>query len=171
MSGRRTNCVRVSEAPETQRRDLDELRRHAACTYSPHVPAAASYVRQLEELAFELIATEPRGHAAGKARQLAQRGVRRVFAIDVTRQRAFEWSPSFDDWTILATTAVIADPALAVPLPIEAIVDAAKADLATVRASRDHEHRKAGAVPRARGHRSVARRAVRLAPRTCHHRR
>jgi Uma2 family endonuclease len=84
--------------------------------------------RQLEHLAFEIVSTESLAHAAGKARGLAGRGVRRVFAIDVERARVFEWAPALDTWSILDTSAAIADPALAVPLPVRALLRTAKAD-------------------------------------------
>ncbi|HWO17718.1 MAG TPA: Uma2 family endonuclease [Kofleriaceae bacterium] len=84
--------------------------------------------RQLEHLAFEIVSTESLGHAAGKARGLAGRGVRRVFAIDVERARVFEWSRELDSWSILDVTAAITDPALAVPLPVGALLRTAKAD-------------------------------------------
>lgn len=96
--------------------------------------------RQLEELAFEIMSTETRSDAAHKADQLSKRGVRRVFAIDIVRKRAFEWSAKLEDWTILASNASIEDPALAVPLPISALVDAAHAEAAMVRAFRERRH-------------------------------
>lgn len=39
--------------------------------------------RQLEQLAFEIVSTETMGHAALKAAKLIERGVRRVFALDI----------------------------------------------------------------------------------------
>ena len=44
--------------------------------------------RQLEVLAFQVVATETLARAAEKAALLAGRGVRRVFAVDVERPRA-----------------------------------------------------------------------------------
>lgn len=90
--------------------------------------------RQLEELAFEVASTETLNEVAIKAKKLADRGVRRIFAIDVSRQRAFEWSLRLGTWEILAPNAVIEDVALAAPLPVEALVRAAKADDAMARA-------------------------------------
>lgn len=84
--------------------------------------------RQLEELAFEVVSTERLGHTATKARELAKRGVRRVFALDVERRRALEWSRATDTWEILSNDAAIEDPALATPLPIRALVEALKSD-------------------------------------------
>jgi len=84
--------------------------------------------RQLEELAFEIASTESLNHAGRKAQKLTQRGVRRVFAIDVTRQRVVEWSDATDSWRILDHDADIADRTLAASLPVRALVSAAKAD-------------------------------------------
>jgi Uma2 family endonuclease len=84
--------------------------------------------RQLEELAFEVLSTERLGHAAVKARALTTRGVRRVFAIDVKRRRALAWSARTNTWEILPRDGVIEDRALALPMPIRALVEAAKAD-------------------------------------------
>lgn len=84
--------------------------------------------RQLEELAFEVASTERLNHAAKKARKLADRGVRRVFAIDVARKRALEWSRRTDSWQPLPRDAHIEDGAFVTPLAVSALVDAAKAD-------------------------------------------
>lgn len=48
--------------------------------------------RQIEQLAFEVLSTEPLVDSGRKAAKLVARGVRRVIAIDVERRRAFEWS-------------------------------------------------------------------------------
>jgi hypothetical protein len=65
---------------------------------------------------------------------LAGRGVRRVFAIDVERSRALEWSAGRGTWRELDPAGHIEDPALEVPLPINALIHAAKADDAVARA-------------------------------------
>ena len=96
--------------------------------------------RQLEELAFELLATTTRATAASKAAQLADRGVRRIFAIDLQPQRVFEWSHELRDWSIMATDGLIEDRALAVPLATKALLGAAEADDAVVRAYRLQRH-------------------------------
>lgn len=90
--------------------------------------------RQLEELAFEIASTEALSHAARKAQKLAARGVRRIFAVDVTRRRAVEWSKETDSWSILDHGTVIEDKAFAAPLPVKALVSAAKTDDAMARA-------------------------------------
>ncbi len=91
-------------------------------------PDSLTGKRQLEELSFEVVSTQQLSHAGKKAAKLAERGVRRVFAIDVARQRALEWSRATSNWNILANTGTLTDPTLAAPLPISALVHAAKAD-------------------------------------------
>jgi Uma2 family endonuclease len=83
--------------------------------------------RRLEELAFEIASTESLVNAARKAEKLAARGVRRIFAVDVERQRVVEWSRDTGAWSILDRDGSIVDPTLAVPLPIAALVTAAAA--------------------------------------------
>lgn len=90
--------------------------------------------RQLEELAFEVVSTERLAHTAKKARALSARGVRRVFAIDVERRRALEWSMEAGVWEILPEGASIEDRTLAAPLPLRALIEAGKADDAIARA-------------------------------------
>jgi Uma2 family endonuclease len=90
--------------------------------------------RQIEALAFEVVSTERLAHTATKARSLVGRGVRRVFAIDVARKRALEWSRATDAWEILAPDGAIEDRALALPLPLRPLVEAAKTDDAAARA-------------------------------------
>ena len=94
----------------------------------PDAPAPTTEGRQLEQLAFEVVSTQSLGDAGRKAAKLAGRGVRRVFAIDVVRSRALEWSTALGTWSVLESTGHIEDPALAVPLPIEALIHNAKAD-------------------------------------------
>ena len=84
--------------------------------------------RKIEALAFEVVSTERLSHAATKARALIGRGVRRVFAIDVKRRRALEWSRGTDAWEILPKDGTIADETLVRPMSIPALVDATGAD-------------------------------------------
>jgi Uma2 family endonuclease len=84
--------------------------------------------RQLEVLAFQVVATETLSHASKKAVMLAERGVRRIFAVDVDRKRALEWSRETNGWQVLGDADVIDDEVFVAPLPIEALVKAAKAD-------------------------------------------
>ena len=64
----------------------------------------------------------------------------RIFAIDVVRVRAFEWARELEAWTILDPNSSIEDPTLAVPLPIEPLVRAIKADDAVAKALRAKRH-------------------------------
>jgi hypothetical protein len=84
--------------------------------------------RQLEQLVFEVVSTQTLADVARKASKLTARGVRRIFAVDVERARAFEWSVDLGTWGLLAEGALIDDPALAVPLPVAALVQSAKVD-------------------------------------------
>jgi len=63
-----------------------------------------------------------------------------VFALDLERVRALEWSRELGRWSILDRGARIEDPAFAVPLPIDALLDAALANDAIVRAWRRRRH-------------------------------
>jgi Uma2 family endonuclease len=90
--------------------------------------------RQLEQLAFEIVSTESLGHAATKAAKLTARGVRRVFAIDIERSRALEWSLELSTWQRLDPAGYIEDAALELPLPIAAMLHAARADDGIARA-------------------------------------
>jgi len=60
--------------------------------------------------------------------------VRRVFGVDVKRSLVMEWSTELDGWRPLDASGHIEGPALEAPLPIEAILHAAKADDAIARA-------------------------------------
>ena len=90
--------------------------------------------RQLEQIAFEVVSTQSLSNAGKKAAKLVARGVRRVFAIDVERARVLEWSAALGTWSMLDAAATIADPALAVPLPIETLIREGKTDDAVQRA-------------------------------------
>jgi Uma2 family endonuclease len=100
----------------------------------PDAPDPRTGGRQLEQLAFEIVSTQSLADAAVKAVKLATRGVRRVFAVDIPRSRVLEWSPQHSAWQQLDAASHIEDPALEVPLPIAAMVHAAKADDSVARA-------------------------------------
>lgn len=100
----------------------------------PHARDPITGGRQLEQLAFEIVSTERMSRASRKAGMLADRGVRRLFAIDVEHERALEWSQAIRDWEELDPTGQIEDPALAVPLPIAEMLTSASADGAMARA-------------------------------------
>jgi Uma2 family endonuclease len=120
----------------------------------PSARAPGTGRRQLAQLAFEVVSTQAMGNASKKAAKLAARGVRRVFAVDVERSRALEWSVALGSWTVLDSTGQISDPALQVPLPIEAMIRDARTDGVVARAliaKRTPELEAAGAEQRAEG--------------------
>jgi Uma2 family endonuclease len=90
--------------------------------------------RQLEELAFEVVDTSALSQTGVKAARLHERGVRRIFAVDVKRQRALEWSEDLGTWQMLGATDALEDRVLAVPLPVAALVGMASSDDAVARA-------------------------------------
>lgn len=100
----------------------------------PSAPDPITGGRQLEHLAFEVVSTQSLSNAAKKAATLAQRGVRRVFGLDVERKRVLEWSSATAAWEILAVDAVIEDPVLVLGLPVSALVQASETDDAIARA-------------------------------------
>lgn len=106
----------------------------------PRAPDPETGGRRIEELVFEVLSSESLNHAAGRALTLVARGVRRVFAIDVALERAFEWSRELATWRSLDPSTSIEDPTLAVPLPIEPLVRAISADDAVAKALRAKRH-------------------------------
>jgi len=92
--------------------------------------------RQLEVLAFEVVSEQWIGVPSEKARELARRGVRWVFCLVLKTGRVLEWSRETDGWGVVSPEAAIEDEALARPLPVRALVDAAAADAAVVEALR-----------------------------------
>jgi len=110
--------------------------------------------RQLEQLAFEVVSAQSIRVASRKAAKLAARGVRRIFAIDVEKSRALEWSAAQGEWTVLDAAGHISDPALEVPLPIAALIHTVKVDDQMARAlvaKRNPVIEAAGAEQRAQG--------------------
>jgi hypothetical protein len=100
----------------------------------PRAPDPRTGGRQLEQLAFEVVSTQSLGHVGKRAAKLAARGVRRVFAIHIVRDRVFEWSARDARWIELERRSAIADATLAAPLPVDALIDVTKADDAIARA-------------------------------------
>ena len=87
--------------------------------------------RHLEELSFEIAYTQTMRELAARAQQLRERGVRRVFAVCVSGDAdglaarvdaVMEWSDSNQDWQALAADAVIEDPCLFQPVPVQALM-------------------------------------------------
>lgn len=98
----------------------------------PDAPDPETGGRQIEQLAFEVASRQALGKAGRKAAKLARRGVRRVFAIDVEGARALEWHRG--RWRTLDPAGQISDAALAVALPVAALIHSAKTDDAVARA-------------------------------------
>jgi len=100
----------------------------------PRAPDPRTHGRQIEQLAFEVVSTQTLRKVSNKAAKLVRRGVRRVFAIDVKRSRALEWSAARKTWRVLEPSGQITDRALEVALPIAALIDSARTDDAMARA-------------------------------------
>ncbi len=102
--------------------------------------------RYLEELSFEIFFQESREYACTRARKVLASGVRRMFGIFVKERwpgsddagvvdcTVAEWSTERDDWRMLAPGEVIEDPALHLPIPVEALIDGLASDAAAARA-------------------------------------
>ncbi len=99
----------------------------------PRAPDPVTGRARIPELAFEVVSTQSLDNAADKARRLVARGVRRVFAIDVERGWALEWSDELDAWQRYPGIS-IEDPVLAVPLPVLPLARAISIDDAMARA-------------------------------------
>jgi hypothetical protein len=96
-------------------------------------PATGS--RYLEEIVFEVVSTQSEVDVTEKAEEMHKRGMRRIFAIFVKGpRRVCEWSPRDRRWTLLDTGARIEDSCLITPLAVSALLDAALADSAVVKA-------------------------------------
>ena len=113
--------------------------------------------RYLEELAFEVKHKQSWPDITARAKQLAGRGVRRVFAICVSSKKqggedvlvqagpVMEWMPGEDRWAEghwqeLEEDAVIEDPCLHSPVRVRALLDAVEAKRAVARALLAEEH-------------------------------
>lgn len=102
-----------------------------------HAPDASIYPqerdsvtggRKLEELAFEIVSEQAMSVPTGKARDYIERGVRRVFAIDLGKRRVLEWSREKGDWDELSLDTSITDRCFVRPLPLRVLLDAASVD-------------------------------------------
>jgi hypothetical protein len=105
--------------------------------------------RYLEELAFEIKSTQSAEDLEQRARIMAARGVRRIFAIPVRGDAAgseiiagplAEWMPAEERWRTYRDDEVIADPCLFKPVPVRALLDAVEADNAVAQALLDKEN-------------------------------
>jgi hypothetical protein len=94
----------------------------------PEGPDPDTGGRRLELLAFEVVSKQSLSVPTHKARQLSARGVRRVFALVLGKQRALEWDRRTARWKPMHQDDVIDDPCLAVAIPVRALLDSARAD-------------------------------------------
>jgi hypothetical protein len=135
--------------------DTDLLTRQAA----PHNFASDTSIRRngtdpqtgdryLEELAFE-ISTQSTEDLEQRARIMAARGVRRIFAIPVCGDAAgsqiiagplAEWIAAEVRWRTYRDDEIITDPCLFRPLLVRALLDAVEADKAVAQALLGKEH-------------------------------
>lgn len=106
--------------------------------------------RYLEELAFEIKSTQSTEDLEKRARIMAARGVRRIFAIPVRGDDAgseiiagplAEWMPAEERWRTYRDDEVITDPCLFQPLLVRALLDAVEADDAVAQALLDKGNR------------------------------
>jgi Putative restriction endonuclease len=95
----------------------------------PSAPNPKTKGRQLEELAFEVASKQALKVPTDKARKLVARGVRRVFCVLLKKGRLLEWSRDVDGWATVPETSSLHDPCLVRPLPVAALLDAARADV------------------------------------------
>lgn len=89
--------------------------------------------RQVEELAFEIVSKSSLRTTGQHAAKLVRRGVRRVFALDVKRNRVMEWSTERCAWHPLDPDGYIKDQTLVRRLPITALIEASLIDNAVMR--------------------------------------
>lgn len=88
--------------------------------------------RRLEVIAFEIVSRQRLVVAKRKAKKLVARGVERVFALALRRERALEWDRRTGDWRPLHLDEQIVHDCFAAPLPIRALLDTARADEAVL---------------------------------------
>lgn len=74
-----------------------------------------------DELSFEILSTQSLGRLTIKAEDLADRGVRRIFAIDVPRQQLWEWDHATRCFVRFEAEA-IEDPLFKLDLPVAEVL-------------------------------------------------
>ena len=121
----------------------------------------ATGTRHLEEVAFEIVHTQRKANVSERAELLSARGVRRVFAVFVTRREIAEWSPAEGQWRPLPADGAIDDPCFVRPLPVRSLWDPKEGENAVARALLDKKNEVIEAVRQEAERR--ARRAARAA--------
>ncbi|MBK9261448.1 MAG: hypothetical protein IPM54_16785 [Polyangiaceae bacterium] len=84
--------------------------------------------RYLEELSFEIVNEQSMSDVTGKAKNLARRGVRRIFAIFVKTGEIREWSKASGEFVRLDMNAMFDDPVFVRPIAVKALVDSTLAE-------------------------------------------
>ncbi|TKC99130.1 hypothetical protein [Polyangium fumosum] len=90
--------------------------------------------RHLEEVSFEIVNEQAPGVVREKAEDLIERGVRRVFAIQVKRGEICEWSREKVAFVPLDLDGRIEDPCFIRPIRVRALLDGAVAEREAARA-------------------------------------
>ncbi len=90
--------------------------------------------RYLEELVFEVVYKRSLHDTDARAQGLADRGVRRQIAIFVKTGEVKEWSAKSRGWRPLDLRRSLKDPCFVRPLPLRALFDAARSEVAMARA-------------------------------------
>ncbi|MDI1481710.1 hypothetical protein [Polyangium sp. y55x31] len=90
--------------------------------------------RFLEEISFEIVNEQSVRDVVEKAEELAERGVRRVFAIFVKRREVCEWSPEKHAFVPLLLDGMLEDPCFVRPIAVRALLDVQNAEREVVRA-------------------------------------
>ncbi|MBK9266715.1 MAG: hypothetical protein IPM54_43885 [Polyangiaceae bacterium] len=84
--------------------------------------------RYLEELSFEIVNEQSMSDVTGKAKNLARRGVRRIFAIFVKTGELREWSKTSGELVRLDMNGMFDDPVFVRPIAVKALVDSTLAE-------------------------------------------
>ncbi len=84
--------------------------------------------RYLEELSFEIVNEQSLSDVQAKAKNLARRGVRRIFAIFVKTGEIREWSKTSGELVRLDMNGMVDDPVFVRPMAIKALVDSTLAE-------------------------------------------
>ena len=90
--------------------------------------APATGARYLEELSFEIVNEQSMSDVTAKAKNLARRGVRRIFAIFVKTDRICEWSTTKQEFVALDMAAMFDDHVFIRPIAVKALVDSTLAE-------------------------------------------
>lgn len=100
----------------------------------PDGPDAETGGRRLEVLAFEVVSKQSLSIPTRKARQLARRGVRRIFALVLKRERVLEWDHRLGRWAPMHPDESIEDVCFVRPFPVRTLIETAGADAAVMAA-------------------------------------